>query len=105
MCAVDRRGEHQRRGIVRSFKLGRPLAFAKDIPARPGVRQMVIISRGVGASAVVRVETYHDNAWDTTLEQTERVFVSLELALQWVETECAVHWSELAVPSPTRGGV
>ncbi|HYR12568.1 MAG TPA: hypothetical protein VEQ60_32565 [Longimicrobium sp.] len=81
---------------MRQFQEGVPLSASADTPGRPGIRQTVIVHPAPPTGARVHVEHYLPNEWDTNQDEAEHMFSSLDEALEWLERECAVHWSQLS---------
>jgi hypothetical protein len=99
MCATKSSQQHQRRELQRLFDAGKSLACGKDAAQRPGVRQLVVITRGAAGAAIIHIETYLNGDWDNTLEEAEHAFPDLGSALAWLADNCAVAESELQVPA------
>ena len=71
------------------------LVASADVPGRTDLRQTVSISRAADGGARVDVEHFPPFDWDLTLEQFEQHFPDFEAALNWLETQCSIHWSQL----------
>ena len=98
MSEASTREKQRRRALRRLFDAGAPLACAKDALGRPGVRQLVVMTRGAEGAAIVHVEVYVGHDWDHSLEESDQTFSDFDAGLVWLEGQCAVHWSELRVP-------
>ncbi len=100
MSATRNRKSPRRRELQRLFDAGKSLACGKDAAQRPGVRQLMVITRGTGGAAIIHIETFMNGDWDSTLEEAEHVFADLGSAIAWLADNCAVDESELRVSTP-----
>ena len=75
------------------------LTATTDTQNQPGVRQLVSVYREPDGTAHVQVEYYDPWEWDRTLSEAEHAFPTLDIALEWLESQCGVHWSLLHVPN------
>ena len=97
----ERRRKAQRKQVLELLKSGKVLVASVDAPGRQDVRRTVSVERSA-QGVRVHVEHYHPWEWDRTLDEAEQHFASPEAALEALEKEWAVHWSQLHEPSVPR---
>lgn len=100
----SRRNRRLLRELTNLFQQGRVLAASADTPGRPGVRRTVSVSRTPDAAARVHVEHYDPQDWDFSLDESEHRFACLDIALEWLEIRCGVHWTLLHEPEGPSAG-
>lgn len=98
----ERRRRGQRRQVLDLLKSGKVLVASGDAPDQQGVRQTVSVELSAAGGVRVHVEHYRSWEWDRTLKEEEHHFPTVEAALEYLEKQRAVHWSQLHEPSLPR---
>lgn len=103
---LERRRRWQRRELVKLFQQGRVLVVSREAPNRPGIAQIVSLSRKPDGMAHVHIEHSYLSSWDDVLDEADYKFQTFDMALDWIETEYDIHWSHFHVPGqPPPGGL
>jgi hypothetical protein len=90
-----RRSRWQRRRLDDLFGRGVVLAASTEVNDGSHMLQTVSLRKNAQGGAHVHIEHYSEKNWDRTIDETDRDLADLRAALEWLESEWGVHWSQL----------
>jgi hypothetical protein len=94
-----RRRLDQRARLDEIFAQGGGVGASAETPGQPTTHQTVYLRRAPDGAVVVHVEHHYPNEWDHTIDEAEHRFATLGEALEWLESQCGIPWTELHEPT------